>query len=305
MIRSSPGPEGKNQRLDIWLASRFTYRSRSEWQTAVRTGEILLNGTRTRPSRLLHGDEIIDFQVPDIPEPPVRTDYKILAEFPQYIVADKPGNLPVHPSGCFFNHTLLMLMRGRYGDLYPVNRIDRETSGIVLFAKSSDAAARLSSSFLRKKYLVYVHGVFPPGLFHASGWLSPDPESTVRKKRRFSFEKPSHAEAESCSTDFLNLHTGKTISKLECILHTGRLHQIRATLCSLGFPVAGDKLYGLDDTIFDRFSCGKMTERDQEMLLLERQALHAYELKLADPFDGNEKVFASPLPAELQTLERI
>ena len=126
IIRSTPGPEGQGCRLDAWLAARFTYRSRSEWQQAVRRGEIVLNGERTRPARILHGDETVDFIVPDLPEPPVATDYRILADPPQYIVVDKPGNLPVHPSGCFFNHTLLMLLRRDLGtELYPVNRIDR------------------------------------------------------------------------------------------------------------------------------------------------------------------------------------
>ena len=104
IIRSTPGPEGQGCRLDAWLAARFTYRSRSEWQQAVRRGEIILNGTRTRPARILRGDETVDFIVPDIPEPPVRTDFRILADEPQYLAVEKPGNLPVHPSGRFFNH---------------------------------------------------------------------------------------------------------------------------------------------------------------------------------------------------------
>ena len=308
IIRSSPGPEGKDLRLDAWLAGRFTYRSRTEWQNAVRAGEILLNGTRTRPSRLLHGDEIIDFVVPDLPEPAVRTDFRILAETPQYLAVEKPGDLPVHPSGCFFNHTLLMLLRKEYGELYPVNRIDRETSGIVLFARTPESAGTLSAALTRrtvgKKYVVYVHGEFPAEPYRAVGWLSPDPISAIRKKRRFTIEKPGSMEAEDCDTEFVHSTFFKGISKLECLLHTGRLHQIRATLFSLGFPVVGDKLYGLDDTIFGRFADGKMTESDKKLLLIERQALHAFELKMTDPFDGKEKTFVSPVPAELTALEK-
>jgi len=75
-------------------------------------------------------------------------------------------------------------------------------------------------------------------------------------------------------------------------------------LFSLGFPVVGDKLYGLDDTIFVRFADGKMTEADKKILLIERQSLHAFELKMTDPFDGEEKTFVSPVPAELTALEK-
>ena len=307
IIRSTPGDEGAGSRLDCWLASRFTYRSRSEWQQAVRRGEIVLNGSRTRPSRILHGDEIIDFIVPDIPEPPVRTDFRILADCPKYLAVEKPGNLPVHPSGRFFNHTLLMLLRPEFGELYPVNRLDRETSGIILFAREPAAAAALSAALTKhavlKKYIAYVHGHFPAAPLHAAGWLSSDPGSSIRKKRRFTFEKPISDPAESSDTEFRLLSGKNDLSKVECILHTGRLHQIRATLFSLGFPVVGDKLYGLDDTIFDRFSDGKMTEEDKKILVVDRQALHACELKMTDPFDGKEKTFSSPLPAELKVLE--
>ncbi|MBO4631826.1 MAG: RluA family pseudouridine synthase, partial [Lentisphaeria bacterium] len=232
IIRTSPGPEGRNLRLDCWLAARFTYRSRSEWQTAVRSGEILLNGAQTRPSRILHGDEIIDFQFPDQQEPPVRTDYRILADFPQYAVVDKPGNLPVHPAGRFFQHTLLILLQKKYGQMYPVNRLDRETSGTVLFARTPKAAARLaealSDSKVSKKYLVYVHGCFPEGRTRASGWLAPDAGSPIRKKRRFTARKPNSPDCETCDTEFICLRQNRFYSKLECILHTGRLHQIRA-----------------------------------------------------------------------------
>ena len=310
LIRSRPGLEGKNLRLDHWLAERFTYRSRSEWQNAVRNGEIRLNGEKTRPARILHGDEIIDFLIPeDHPEPPVRSDYRILADFPQYIAVDKPGNLPVHPSGCFFHHTLLMLLRKEYDRLYPVNRIDRETSGIVLFAKTASAAATLSAALAehstQKKYLVYVHGQFPAGTQSAAGWLSPDAGSPIRKKRRFTTKKPDASDCESCRTDLICIQHYQSLSKLECILHTGRLHQIRATLFSLGFPVVGDKLYGLDDTLFDRFSKGELTDTDKKRLILDRQALHARELKFIDPFDGNERILTAPEPPEFKILEQM
>ena len=110
-------------------------------------------------------------------------------------------------------------------------------------------------------------------------------------------------EAEECDSEFILMYRKKNISKLGCILHTGRLHQIRATLFSLGFPVVGDKLYGLDDRIFDRFADGRMTESDRKLLILERQALHAYELELTDPFDGSRKKFSSPIPEELSSIE--
>ena len=98
------GPEANDLRLDIFLAKRFNYHSRSEWQKAVQEGEILLNGRKTKASRLLRAGEKIAFVPKEpLPEPPVDTNYEILERTPHYIAVNKPGNLPCHPSvrhGC-------------------------------------------------------------------------------------------------------------------------------------------------------------------------------------------------------------
>lgn len=310
IIRTVAGEEGKGMRLDQYLARRFTYHSRSAWQESIRKGEILLNGRKTRSSRILQGEEQIDFNFPEKEEPPVRSDYILLAEEKQYIVVSKPGNLPVHPSGRYFNHTLLMILRKKYPELFIVNRLDRETSGTVLLARSAKASALLCKAMeqrkIYKEYVVYVYGKFPEEPFTARGYLSADPASPVRKKRRFTYGKPPEKECpcEECSTSFSLIKQYSSLAKVCCILHSGRLHQIRATLCSLGYPVMGDKLYGLDAKIFARFSDGKMTEEDKKLLLIDRQALHAKVLQFESPFDGTLLTFTAPLPEELISLEK-
>lgn len=310
VIRTSAGEESKGMRLDQYLAKRFTYHSRSAWQESIRKGEILLNGRKTRSSRILQGEEQIDFNFPEKEEPPVRSDYTILLEHERFILVNKPGDLPVHPSGRYFNHTLLMMLRKKYPELFIVNRLDRETSGTILMARDAKAAGFLCKAMehreIYKEYVVYVYGKFPEESFTASGYLSADPASSVRKKRRFTYEIPEGKEcgSESCSTSFALIRQYDSLAKVRCILHTGRLHQIRATLCSLGYPVVGDKLYGPDETIFSRFSDGKMTEEDKKLLLIDRQALHAKVLQLTSSFDGSLLTFTAPLPEELIALEK-
>ena len=252
-IQTTAGPELEGVRLDHFLSGRFTYQSRTGWQAIVREGRITVNGIRVRASRRLHAGDVIAFDTEGIGEPAVDPSYRVVLERPDFLAVSKSGLLPVHPSGCYFHNTLLMLMRERYGELYVVNRLDRETSGLVLLARTPEAAGVLSGLFAsrqaEKTYLAAVFGAFPAGTVRRDGWLSSDPASPVRKKRRFTEEDPGTEDAETCSTEFTCLAVRDGRSLVACRPHTGRLHQIRATLRSCGFPLLGDKLYGPDDSI--------------------------------------------------------
>lgn len=280
-------------RLDTFLADRFTYQSRTGWQKLIEDGRILVAGHTTRASRKLHAGELVEFLTDGLTEPDVDTKYTIIAEYPQFLAINKPAQLPVHPAGCYFRNTLLMLLQEERGcAFHVVNRLDRETSGIVLLAKSPAAAKSLAGLFLKgaiqKTYTAAVHGKFPEERQICNGWLIPDIESAVNKKRRYTEDASlavPYPEAEDCSTEFTLMEYKDGISIVRCEPHTGRLHQIRATLCSNGFPLVGDKLYGLDDTLYLRFIESKLTEEDNKTLILDRQALHAAELHFISPFD--------------------
>lgn len=308
IICSTVPDEAEGVRLDLYLAARFTYRSRTAWQQCIRSGEILLNGRKTHASRGLHAGEKIEliFSADTVAEPEVRTDFSIIAQTPDWIAVDKCGDLPVHPSGRYFNNTLQRLLQTQLGyDVFPVNRLDRETSGITLFARSGKAAGLLSALFqekengkIRKVYSALVYGDFPDEL-SAAGFLCDDKDSPVMKKRKFVRElSGTEEDAVTCETHFRCLKKQDGFSLVECVPRTGRLHQIRATLCSLGFPLAGDKMYGPDDNIFIRFIEGNMTGADRDLLRMERQALHARELHFISPFDGTSVSLVCPVPED-------
>lgn len=306
-------PHQAGQQLLDFVSQRFTYRSREEWQAELAAHRFLLNDDEARPDYILaQGDRLV-YLMPALVEPPVDSNYTVLYEDADLLVIDKPAPLPCHPGGRFFAHTLWAMLKENHGLDEPrlVNRLDRETSGIVLVAKNKAAARLCQEQFAQRRvekvYLVMVEGDFSDtsAPVEAPGWLGPDPNSAVRKKMRFYPEqKNAPPGAVESSTTFRRISgtPDASLSLLEARPHTGRCHQIRATLLHLGFPVVGDKLYGVNEQLFLRFQEDRLSEADHALLRLPRQALHAASLRLNHPGSGRELEFSASLPSALQRL---
>ena len=295
VIRSAADWSSAGQMLVKFLASRFTYRSEPEWRQRIASGEITVNGKAADPEYRLAMHDIIEYRPGDLPEPEANCDYKIVYEDDALLVIDKPANLCVHPSGPFFRHTLWHLLSSRYGEIHLVNRLDRETSGLMLAAKDPQTAAKLARPGypINKEYLALVFGTFDHPV-DAAGFLVPDRLSAVRKKRKFVPEdSPEAKNGESCRTILVPEKCGGRFTLVRAILETGRMHQIRATLFSLGFPLVGDKLYGPDETIFLKLRDNLVSDADREKLILDRQALHSARLAFRHPVDGRELEFST------------
>jgi len=293
-----------------FLGARFTYHTRDQWQGRIDEQRVLVNGAPAQAGRLLAAGDEVEFIAHDIPEPPVSFEIRVLREDYDIMVINKPANLPCHPAGRYFNHTLWAYLKTRHCLESPslVNRLDRETSGLVLVAKHAKAEAKCRAQFAQrrvvKRYVVLVEGLFPETL-RARGWLTPDPGSGVHKRRRFTSAEPDSAipeSAEWAETGFRFLRFVNGVSEVEAVLHTGRLHQIRATLSSLGYPVVGDKLYGPDPMMFVRFCTDALTEEDRLRLRMARQALHAAELEFEHPATGERVQAVAPLPPDMAAI---
>jgi RluA family pseudouridine synthase len=296
-------------RLDRYLAGRFTYRSRTGWARMIEAARILVNGRSCRPSRVVRVGDRIDYVPRREPEPPVTLEIPRLRDDAYLLAVNKPPDLPVHPSGRYFRNTLLCILLAERGETLDepgiriVHRLDRETSGVVLFGKTRVATAFLARQFERhrvaKEYLLIAHGLPEEDRFTVDARLGAAPASRVRK----AVGVVPAGEGRPARTDFSVLARGPEHSFLSARPRTGRLHQIRVHARHAGYPVVGDKLYGLDEGLFLKLAAGESySEEDRQRLLLGRQCLHAWRLRFEHPGTGEPCEIEAPLPADMRNL---
>jgi 23S rRNA pseudouridine1911/1915/1917 synthase len=234
----------------------------------------------------------------------------ILACHADFLVVDKPSNLISHPTKPDGKPTLL----GRLQEQFPgefvalVNRLDRETSGTVLVARSPEAASRLGTltmqRLVHKYYLALVSGrvAAEHGVIDAPiGRLGLSPENPIWLRQGvLAPDDAQGRKSAAARTEFWRLAAGDGMSLLRLQAHTGRLHQLRVHLAHLGHPVIGDKIYGPDPNLYLKFIAEGWTEEHQRALGISRHALHAHEMRF--PWNGEELVFIAPMPGDLREL---
>ncbi|MCK4413242.1 MAG: RluA family pseudouridine synthase [Candidatus Eisenbacteria sp.] len=299
--RTQVAPVHVGIRLDRYLAHRFTYRSRTQWRRMIREGRITVNETAVRPARPLRSGDRIGYVPRKRPEPPIDRNYQVLYCDPVLVAVAKSGNLPIHPSGRYFHHTLLHMLLAEHPEwpqLRIVHRIDRETSGLLLFGRSRAATAELARQFrerqINKRYLALVDGSPRAERFLIDLPLGPARGSLIRKAVGV------REDGLAARTEVRVLHRGTGWAWVEARPQTGRLHQIRVHLKAAGLPIVGDKVYGHSERFFLKFIADEpLTPAEEAVLGLPRQALHAYQLRFRHPTDGTALTLTAPLPVDL------
>lgn len=300
-----------------FLAARFPYHDRAGWCERIATGLVTVNEQLCTPETVLKTGDRLSHESDGRPEPPVDFNVGIVSDDDDLLLVNKSGYLPCHPGGRYFNNTLWAWLKKEQGleEFTFVNRIDRETSGLVVIAKNLAASENCRKQFsgrkVVKRYKALVEATDFPAEIETAGWLVNDVDSAIRKKRKFiqggaarpgTLNTPPSPDAEWAETKFRLLKQCGEIALIEAEPHTGRLHQIRATLLALGYPIVGDKLYGVDETLFLRFCKGELTDVDRVRLRMDRQALHASGLSFRHPKFGRPVTVDLDLPDDMKKL---
>lgn len=312
-------PGEADQRLDLFLKNKYRRLSREYLQKNIREGKVTLNNKAAKPSQQMRlGDKVRVISVRSSEEPVVDFDFQILYEDDAVLVVNKPGNLPVHPTGRFFFNTLLTQLRvvnsnevDQSRDFHVVHRIDRETSGVLVLGKTPAAAASLVAQFqkrqIEKEYLAIVKGIVQKDEFEIDLALGRDPHSEIRLKMHV---VETGADGEPLYLPKAEVLAAKTIinvverlgryTLVKCKPHTGRQHQIRVHLDYIGHPIAGDKLYGVAQEVFLKSIKTLIAIEVEPGISLWRHALHAYRLQFLHPITRKKMEFIAELPPELQ-----
>ena len=241
-----------------FLVRRFPYHDAAAWRERIEDGQIALDGTPThRAETPLRSGIELGYFPPWKPEPAVDARVEVLYEDESLLALNKSGNIPTAPSGKYWRHCLLHVAqrRLRLRSLYAVHRLDRCTSGVNLFAKTRQTAARLGQDFrlgrVQKAYSAVVRGAFPLPRLWIDAPLGPDLRSAVRIRQAI---RPQ--DGKSARTLVIRRGTrthrrsGEEASWLTLIPSSGRTHQLRVHLASVGHPVWDDLLYGASNEAF-------------------------------------------------------
>lgn len=284
-------------RIDRFLGSRLEQVSRSYLQKLVKDGAVLVNGKPVKSSYKVENGDRIRLEIPDAIEPEIEAEpmaLDILYEDSDIILINKPKGMVVHPAAGHYSGTLvngLMAhckneLSGINGVMRPgiVHRIDMDTTGVLIVCKNDKAhnaiAEQLKVHSITRKYYAIVHGVLKADTGTVNAPIGRHPVD----RKKMSINEKNGKEA---VTHYRVLQRFRRFTFVECQLETGRTHQIRVHMASIGHPLLGDQVYGPAKVPFSG---------------LQGQTLHAGVLGIIHPSTGEYMEFTAPLPAYFEAI---
>jgi 23S rRNA pseudouridine1911/1915/1917 synthase len=235
------GPEAVGQSVISYLTRSFPHSSESEWLSRLETGEVELGGQTANGQEQLRPGQVLVWNRPGWTEEATPQDFEVIYEDADLLAVDKPSGLPTLPGGGFYENTLLSLVHRRWPDARPLHRLGRATSGLVLFALSPVAASVMNRRWpeVRKQYQALAQGIASHDSYDIQTPIGPVEHPRLGSVHAASpTGKPSHSIAR-----VLERRVETTLFEVDIL--TGRPHQIRIHLASIGYPLFGDPLYAI------------------------------------------------------------
>lgn len=311
--------EAAGQRLDQFLVSQMDGVSRSRAQLLIEQGDVLVNGKAEKASLKLRGAEHIDVTGEPHPEPlkavPEDIPLDVIYEDDDLAVINKPAGMMVHAGagqnddergrGTLVNAILFRFqhLSSTAGELRPgiVHRLDKETSGLIVVAKNDAAHLKLGEKFsnreMKKTYIALVQGEVVGERGTVNAEIGRDPVRRIRMTTN------PLADGRTAISHWQVLQRFRTrfgrFTLVEVRIETGRTHQIRVHMASIGYPVVGDTLYGGAGQVTDQFVSQARTRKQPERIKLNRNFLHAARLEFTHPRTRKQIQLEAPLPPEL------
>ena len=275
-----------NVRLDVFLADKL-HKTRSAVLKAIEEGRVLVNGNAPQKAGVkLNVGDVVTTEVVEpkqISAAPQDIPVEILYEDDDIVVVNKPQGMVTHPASGSPDGTLVNALLYKVSDLSGINgeirpgivhRLDKDTSGVLVVAKNDNAHLSLSEQISSKKALRYYYAIVVGNIANEEGRID-KPIARSRKDRK---QMAVSEEGRSAVTLYKVLERVKGYTLVECELRTGRTHQIRVHMKSIGHPVVGDPVYG-----------------KTSKLAPHGQLLHAHKLVLFHPVSGEKMVFEAPV----------
>lgn len=298
------------KRVDAYLSSRFPDYSRSVMQKVIDAKAVHVNGLAVKASYKVRLDDIIRVWLPELADDaPVPEDIPITVVYEDeaFTLVNKPAGMVVHPAKGHWSGTLVNALQFHYDTLSTVggenrpgivHRLDRDTTGLLLVAKDDLAHRRLALQFeqrtIHKEYLAIVSGVPSRDSDYVERPIGPHPTN----REKMAIRNPEDGGKEA-ATFYEVLERFANHALVRCKPRTGRTHQIRVHMAHIGHPIVADKLYSGRDRLTVGEVLGGSAENAED-LLIDRQALHAFHLKLTHPLTGVPLEFQAPLPPDME-----
>jgi 23S rRNA pseudouridine1911/1915/1917 synthase len=315
-------PRMDGKRIDAYLASRFSDYSRRVIQKIIDAEAVLVNGHPVKASYRVRPGDVIRIRLPELPDSnpePEDIPIEVIYEDNALTVVNKPPGMVTHPAKGNWRGTLVNALRFRYdtlstlgGDHRPgiVHRLDRDTTGLLVVVKGRVAHSKLALQFelrqVHKEYLALVHGVPQRDSDYIERTIGFHP--TCREKMAIRAESDG---GRGAATFYKVLERFRGFALVQCQPLTGRTHQIRVHLTHIGHPILADKLYSGRDCItlgdlLEPVGRGRLAAAESSTVLIDRQALHAHNLRFRHPLTDRELDLTAPLPGDMaRTLDAL